>query len=82
MYETYTEVELFSPKHLRVVGKEYQKWISYGSVATIIDYNHASSVRRVTLNLVNGDAVHIEASDSKLTDVIDRWLSYDGGTRC
>lgn len=82
MYETYAEVELFSPKHLRVVGKEYQKWISYGAVATIIDYSRASNVRQITLNLVNGDAVHIEAPEEKLVGIIDRWLSYDGGTKC
>ena len=82
MYETYTEVELFSATHLRVVGKEYQKWISYGAVAMIIDYTYSGGVKQITLDLVNGDVVHIEASEAKLKEVIDMWLSYDGGTKC
>jgi hypothetical protein len=62
--------------------KETTKWVWYGAVATIFEYSHTSGLRRITLNLLNGDAVHIEAAAEKLEEIIDRWLSYSGGTKC
>lgn len=82
MYETYTEFQLVSASHICVMRKETTKWVWYGAVATIFEYSHTSGLRRITLNLLNGDAVHIEAAAEKLEEIIDRWLSYSGGTKC
>lgn len=81
MYETYSDFDLVSASHLRVKRKETTKWVWYGAVATIFEYSHTSGLRRITLNLSNGDTVHIEAASEKIPEIINRWLEYTGGTK-
>jgi hypothetical protein len=76
MYETYKEVELLDNGILCATSSaiaKYDKWVSLRHVATIVEYKGGEGLPRLSLNMANGDAVHIENEQDFLDRVIDAW---------
>jgi hypothetical protein len=78
MYETYRSTTILDNGFLTVQSSSvssYIKWVSLRHVSTIIQYIESNEVCRLSLNLDNGDIVHIEGDQSLITEIIDTWAS-------
>lgn len=76
MYETYKSATLLDNGIMTVESSSvsaYTKWVSLRHVATIVEYTESSIPTQLSLNLNNGDVVHIEADQVLLDQIIDAW---------
>jgi len=76
VYETYKSATLLDNGIMTVESSSvsaYTKWVSLRHVATIVEYTESSIPTQLSLNLNNGDVVHIEADQVLLDQIIDAW---------
>ena len=76
MYETYKSATLLDNGIMTVESSSvsaYTKWVSLRHVATNVEYTESSIPTQLSLNLNNGDVVHIEADQVLLDQIIDAW---------
>jgi len=76
MYETYRSTTLLDNGFLTVQSSSvaaYVKWVNLRHVSSAIQYKSSNEVGRLSLNLDNGDIVHIEEELSLIDNVIDAW---------
>lgn len=76
MYETYKSAILLDNGVMTVESTcvaAHTKWVSLKHVVTITEYAPSNSLGQLSLNMANGDVVHIEAEESLLDSIIDAW---------
>lgn len=76
MYETYKSATILDNGILTVESSgiaSYTKWVSLRHVSTITEYKSQSFTSRLSLNVDNGDVVHVEGEQSLLDQIIDAW---------
>jgi hypothetical protein len=76
VYETYKSATLLDNGILTVEASgvaSYTKWVSLRHVATITEYKPLTSIGQLSLNIDNGDVVHIEGEQDLLDSIIDAW---------
>lgn len=76
MYETYKSAKILGNGIISVESSgiaAYTKWVSLRHVSSIITYKSSVSVGRLSLNVSNGDIVHIEGAQDLLDQIIDAW---------
>lgn len=81
MYETYKNVMLSDNGILCASSSaisNYDKWVSLRHVVTIVEYKGDAGFPRLSLNMANGDAVHIESEQIFIDRVIDAWCLSQG----
>jgi hypothetical protein len=78
MYETYRSTTILDNGFLTVQSSSvsaYIKWVNLRHVATAIQYIDSNDICRLSLNLDNGDIVHIEGEQTLIAEVINTWTS-------
>lgn len=76
MYETYRSATIYANGIMTVESfgiAAYTKWVSLKHVATITEYKSSVPIGRLSLNMNNGDVVHIEGEQTLLDQIIDAW---------
>jgi hypothetical protein len=76
MYETYKSATILDNGILTVESSgiaSYTKWVSLRHVATITEYRSQNLIGRLSLNVDNGDVVHIEGEQDLIDKIIDAW---------